>query len=257
MTPESLTVFAFESAALRTVFQDGDPWFVAKDVCFILELTNVGQALARLDADERRDIILNDVTGRNQEMSILNESGLYSLALGSRKPQAKAFKKWVTSEVLPSIRKTGFYGIDPKWNDIRQLIALGSTPDKAYAVVSKAQTRALKAAKPAKPTPEPIQFFQILEDSNLWAEPQHHIKALRTWIDKHGSKTPAWLGSVDKLAATLLKSSNPARQEAQTLLKAVPLITILRTLAQSHPERIQTGRIRSERFWVIQSPAAA
>jgi anti-repressor protein len=88
---------------------DGTPWWVVADVCRALGLSNVGQALSGLDTDERRDIILNDVTGRRQEMAIVSESGLYSLILRSRKPEAKAFKRWVTHEVLPSIRKTGAF----------------------------------------------------------------------------------------------------------------------------------------------------
>jgi hypothetical protein len=78
-----------------------------------LEISNVSQALSRLDDDEK-GIISNDTLGGAQEMSIINESGLYSLVLTSRKPEAKAFKKWITAEVLPSIRKTGSYSVEAK-----------------------------------------------------------------------------------------------------------------------------------------------
>ena len=105
----NLQSFSFDSHGVRVIEKDGEPWFVARDICSALEIANVSDALTRLDDDERGDIGLNDVTGRNQEFSIINESGLYSLILGSRKPEAKAFKKWVTSEVLPAIRKTGQY----------------------------------------------------------------------------------------------------------------------------------------------------
>ena len=91
--------------------KDGEPWWLAADVCSVLDLGNVGQAINRLDADEKSDIISNDGTPGNPTKAIINESGLYSLILGSRKPEAKAFKKWVTSEVLPQIRKTGSYGV--------------------------------------------------------------------------------------------------------------------------------------------------
>lgn len=104
-----LTVFQFEQQRVRSIIENGEPLFVAADVCAVLELSNVSQALSRLDEDERRDIILNDVTGRKQSTAAVNESGLYSLILSSRKPEAKAFKKWVTAEVLPSIRRTGTY----------------------------------------------------------------------------------------------------------------------------------------------------
>lgn len=83
-------------------------WFVAKDICDILGLTNSRQATSALDDDEK-GVISNDTPGGRQAMTVVNESGMYALILQSRKPEAKAFRKWVTSEVLPSIRKYGFY----------------------------------------------------------------------------------------------------------------------------------------------------
>lgn len=85
--------------------EDGEPWFVAKDVCDILGHSNVSMALDRLDDDERSKFNL----GRQGNTNIVNEAGLYSLVLGSRKPEAHEFKRWVTHEVLPSIRKHGGY----------------------------------------------------------------------------------------------------------------------------------------------------
>ncbi len=97
-----------EFGKMRVITTEGDPWFVAKDVCGILELNNVSQALSRLDYDEKNTIILNDGIGNPTKLAV-NESGLYSLIMSSRKPEAKRFKKWVTAEVLPAIRKTGRY----------------------------------------------------------------------------------------------------------------------------------------------------
>lgn len=98
--------FDFKGAALRTLTdENGEPWFVAKDVCDILGHSNVSMALDRLDDDERSKFNL----GRQGETNIVNEAGLYSLVLGSRKPEAHEFKRWVTHEVLPSIRKHGAY----------------------------------------------------------------------------------------------------------------------------------------------------
>ena len=90
---------------LRTVVKDGEPWFVAVDVCKALEIANPTQAVNRLDSDERAMFNI----GRQGETNIISESGLYSLVLGSRKPQANAFKRWVTHDVIPSIRKHGAY----------------------------------------------------------------------------------------------------------------------------------------------------
>lgn len=94
--------------AVRVVEQNGEPWFVAKDVCDALELGNSRQALTRLENDEKADVILNDGS-QNRKMNIVNEYGLYNLVLASRKPEAKAFKRWITHEVIPAIRKTGGY----------------------------------------------------------------------------------------------------------------------------------------------------
>lgn len=98
--------FDFKGAALRTLTdENGEPWFIAKDVCDILGHSNVSMALDRLDDDERSKSNL----GRQGETNIVTEAGLYSLVLGSRKPEAHEFKRWVTHEVLPQIRKTGGY----------------------------------------------------------------------------------------------------------------------------------------------------
>ena len=96
---------------VRVIEQDGEPWFVAKDVCNCLEINNSRQALSRLDDDEKNSVILNDGTPGNPEKSIVNEYGLYSLVLSSRKPEAKEFKRWITHEVIPSIRKYGSFNM--------------------------------------------------------------------------------------------------------------------------------------------------
>lgn len=94
-----------EFGEVRTVMVSGEPWFVAVDVCKALELSNPTVAVSRLDEDERAKFNL----GRQGEGIIVNEAGLYSLILGSRKPEAKVFKRWITHDVIPAIRKTGGY----------------------------------------------------------------------------------------------------------------------------------------------------
>jgi prophage antirepressor-like protein len=105
----TLQVFNYEQNDIRTVMIDGDPWFVAVDICAVLEIQNAADALNRLDEDERGRFNL----GRQGEANIVSESGLYSLVLGSRKPEAKTFKRWITHEVIPSIRRTGAYAPQP------------------------------------------------------------------------------------------------------------------------------------------------
>ncbi|MDO8159663.1 phage repressor protein/antirepressor Ant [Bacillus toyonensis] len=100
-----------EFGQVRIVVQGEDVWFVAKDVCDILEINNSRQATSRLDAEEK-DVISNDTPGGKQNLIHVNEYGLYNLVFMSKKPQAKEFKKWVTHEVIPSIRKHGAYMTD-------------------------------------------------------------------------------------------------------------------------------------------------
>ncbi len=111
-----VTSFHFESHEVRTISRDGNPWFVAKDVCNVLGIRwNGSQSIEFLDDDEKGVGFLPTPSGE-QEMLIINESGLYTLILRSNKPAAKPFRKWVTAEVLPAIRKTGSYrqpGADP------------------------------------------------------------------------------------------------------------------------------------------------
>jgi len=105
---QNLQVFNFHNNQVRTVIKNTEPWFVAKDVCEVLGLGDTSKSVSRLDDDEKdTNSILTP--GGNQNMVTVNESGLYSLVLSSRKPEAKVFKKWITSEVLPSIRKHGVY----------------------------------------------------------------------------------------------------------------------------------------------------
>lgn len=104
----SLTTFTFVEQAVRTIMIGDAPWFVAADVCAVLSCDT--QQTRRLDDDEK-GLHSMQTPGGNQQLSIINESGLYSLILTSRKPEAKRFKKWVTSEVLPALRRTGRYEI--------------------------------------------------------------------------------------------------------------------------------------------------
>ena len=105
-----LQVFRYQDNEVRTVEVNGEPWFVLKDVCNVLGLSTPSRVAERLDSDEVSQTHLTDSLGREQETTIVSESGLYNVILRSDKPEAKPFRKWVTSEVLPSIRKTGGYG---------------------------------------------------------------------------------------------------------------------------------------------------
>lgn len=144
--------FDFRGASLRTLTDEaGEPWFVAKDVCDILEISNPSDALKRLDDDERSRFNL----GRQGETNIVNEAGLYVLVLGSRKPEAHEFKRWVTHEVLPQIRKTGGYipatDADDDMTILAKAVMIGQrTMEQQQRKIAEQQTRIVELEPKAR-----------------------------------------------------------------------------------------------------------
>jgi hypothetical protein len=106
--PPKFNPFEFDGLTVRVILLSGVPWWVLADVCQVLEIGNPSMAASRLDDDEK-GISTVDTLGGPQKTAIINESGLYSLILTSRKPEAKRFKKWITATVIPTIRQTGSY----------------------------------------------------------------------------------------------------------------------------------------------------
>lgn len=142
-----LMVFAVPTGGqLRTLTDEhGKPWVLAGDACAALDIVNIGNALARLDDDEKSSIRIADGTPGNPNKAIVNEPGLYSLIFQSRKPEAKAFKRWITHEVLPAIIKTGRYDVAMRAPQtyaeaLRELAASVEAKEQAQA--------ALEAARP-------------------------------------------------------------------------------------------------------------
>ena len=117
----------YEGNQIRVRKIEDEVWFVAKDVCKVLEIKNSRDALYSLDDDEK-GVVLTDTPGGRQKMLNVNEFGLYSLIFKSRKPEARKFKRWVTHEVLPSIRKTGSYGAP-------QTLAASSATDESIQIL--------------------------------------------------------------------------------------------------------------------------
>lgn len=146
-------VFEYESKPVRTVLVGGEPWFVAKDVCEVLDISKHRDAVARLDDDERGPVLV-DTPGGPQQMIAVNEPGLYALIMTSRKPEARQFKRWVTHEVLPSIRRTGSYSAQlPKtFSEALYLAA-------EQAAMLEHQQRLLEAAQPK------VEFFDAVASS--------------------------------------------------------------------------------------------
>ena len=146
-----------EFGSVRTMLKNGEPWFVAADICKALEIKNNRDILSRLDDDEK-GVDLTDTPGGKQKMTTINEYGLYTLVLSSRKKEAKAFKRWITHEVIPSIRKYGAYATsdtidkiiaDPEYG-IKLLQALKDERDKTRVLTNKVkdQSRQIEVMKP-------------------------------------------------------------------------------------------------------------
>lgn len=156
---------------VRTVAKDNEPWFVAADVCRALELTNNRMAVDRLGEDEKADVSLTDTSSngvtQSRTFTIINEAGLYTLVLGSRKPEARAFKRWITHEVVPTIRKHGMYATN-ELLDNPDLLIEAATRIK----VQRQQIQQLEADKSALTVDLAIAqpkaaYFDELVDRNL------------------------------------------------------------------------------------------
>lgn len=168
---QNIKSFDYNGQEVRTVEMNGQPWFVAVDVCNVLEIGNPSQAASRLDDDEK-GIISNDTPGGKQKMTIVSESGLYSLILGSRKPEAKQFKRWITHEVIPSIRKTGGYIAGQETLSPEELMAKALLVAKQTLAERDARINELSTANSELTVQNQIllpraQYFDELVDRNL------------------------------------------------------------------------------------------
>lgn len=167
-TMNEVAVFENEQfGTVRTVFVENEPWFVATDVCRALEIRNNRDALKRLDDDEKMTVALTDShsgqRGGAQSMTVVNEPGLYSLVLGSRKPEAKVFKRWITHEVIPSIRKTGSYSV--KLSPAELLVEQAKVLLEQEKRISYVEERVKKLE--AKTATRPEAYFTIAGYANL------------------------------------------------------------------------------------------
>jgi prophage antirepressor-like protein len=210
----ALTPFDFEGRAVRVVEdQAGVPWFVALDVCECLGISKYRDAVARLDDDEGCPVVV-DTLGGQQQVSAVNEPGLYSLILTSRKPEAKRFKRWVTHDVLPALRKTGSYSLpEPEPDEVEETpppVPVSAThradvlvsATRTFAALAKAgrtlrmsHIRALAAANAATYRTTGIDLAEELDATDLLAE---GLPALPR-DDGLSRELAAWLEGKDKL----------------------------------------------------------
>ena len=182
-----LQVFGFEGRNVRVVEKDGNPWWVLADVCEILELSDVSQVAERLDDDEKLNVSNTPSLTLGQRGGWLtNESGLYTVILRSDKPDAKRFRKWITSEVLPSIRKTGSYGVtlanpptDARLREVNKAVRMGVLSAKEgkavlltpAIILDRSSIRVQKNVQtPALPSTPPLDTFLSLPEFSGWRE---------------------------------------------------------------------------------------
>ena len=188
-----LQVFNYNSSEVRTVMRDGEPWFCLVDVCRVLDLSSPHKVAERLDRDELTGIKVRS-GGQTREMTFINESGLYSVILRSDKPEAKPFRKWVTSDVLPTIRKTGGYGVDgtkaalaeAKLNNSRARVASAwmkiskENPVSSYKQVCAHYASAALAGREVLPLPDTECCAVAGKDAaSAWAVMDELMETLR------------------------------------------------------------------------------
>jgi len=159
MTVTNVTPFLFRDHEIRTTSIEGEFFFVGKDICKALSLLDHNRTLLRLDDDERRGCAIVTPSG-TQQMVVINESGLYHLIFKSRKQEAKDFRKWVTSEVLPALRRTGRYDIaSHSFSSKRQLTLF---PDTGWRV-EQMRRAAMELALSCSPNSKAAKFLRIVK----------------------------------------------------------------------------------------------
>ncbi len=224
--------FDFKGAPLRTLTDEaGEPWFVAKDVCDILGHSNVSMALDRLDDDERSKFNL----GRQGETNIVNEAGLYVLVLGSRKPEAHEFQRWVTHEVLPSIRKHGGYmagqeRMTPEQMALASMRWPQSKVDEQAKQLKAQEGKVLfaNAVETARTSILVGDFAKILKSNGIDIGPRR----LFAWLREHGwlikAKGSSWNMPTQKamdLHLFEVKETTISHSDGHTTINKTPKMT--------------------------------
>lgn len=187
MNENEIQVWNYESSEIRTVQVNGEPWFVLADVCKVLEISNSRNISSRLEPDEK-GVTLVDTLGGTQQMTIINESGLYTVILRSDKPQAKPFRKWVTSEVLPSIRKHGSYSVQSQFADLSpQLQVLIQMETRQKQIEARQAEQATALAGLEQKIQNTCEVIAL--DKTAWRKDSEHLinKIARATGEGYGS----------------------------------------------------------------------
>lgn len=196
-----LQVFKFENKRLRSLLIDGEPWFVGNDVAKALGYSNPRKAIIDHIDDADKGVTKRDTLGGTQEMTIINESGLYSLILSSKLPSAKEFKHWITSEVLPQIRKTGKYAPKPLSREelLAKAVLEADTMIKEQKVLLEQKTREIEEKNNKLEEQKPKVIFAesvVASDSAILIRELAHLikqngfeigeKRLYAWMRERG-----------------------------------------------------------------------
>ena len=196
-------LFDFGGLPVRSVKIKGEPWFVAADVCAVLEIADVRQAVERLDESERGGCTV-PTPGGLQDMRAVNESGLYSLVFTSRKPEAQRFRRWVTGEVLPSIRKTGGYKMDDHARRVRDVFNVAGEAVKARGLRGPARDAAVRCVL-EEIAPDLLHLVPDrppLKGAPEGPSPADLVAVVRDWLTRHGPALPDLLTLQAAAAAT-------------------------------------------------------
>lgn len=177
-------VFQFPGTGdyIRTMLIDGEPWFIGRDICEVLSLANHRSSLALLDDDERAVHTVDAPSGQ-QEHVIVSEPGMYSLVLRSRRPEAKAFKRWITHEVLPAIRKTGRYETaEPDELEVAERYLAAVKAKRALEIkVAELEPRAAQADH-YRAADTLVTISSFANDLQLWAKETHRVRILHEHV---------------------------------------------------------------------------
>lgn len=239
-----IQTFNFNNATLRTLTdENGEPWFVAKDVCDIIGLENSRKATAELDPDEKNTVTIRNGIPGNPNKTIISESGLYSLIMRSRKPEAKEFQRWVTHEVLPSIRKHGVYATEATIDRIL------TDPDFGIRLLTDLKNERAKRieaenhAKELEPKAKALDDFTNGHDTLLVRDAAKLLsnagtpiseKELREWLSQHDwiyRHAGTWWAASERVKAghlAMIESRTHGRHKDGSIFTFAPTVKITR-----------------------------
>lgn len=239
-----IQTFNFNAASLRTMTDaNGDPWFVAKDVCDILSLENSRKATADLDPDEKNTVTISDGIAGNPNKTIINEPGLYSLIMRSRKPEAREFKRWVTHDVLPSIRKHGIYATEAT---IDQILADPDFGIRLLTDLKEERAKRIEAenqVKELEPKAKALDDFTNVPDTLLVRDAAKILsnagtpigeKKLREWLNSHDwtyRHAGTWWAASERVKAghlVMVESRSHGQHKDGSIFAFAPTVKITR-----------------------------